>query len=283
MENQNAALTPEELQTFRDTVKKAFSVNPPTIGVIGVSGVGKSSTINSLFKTSLATSDTIRCTTEFKATDLSVDAQTKEGRCAASLRVVDAPGLGEDIRNDSVYLDMYKEHLPHCDVILWVMAARNRAVALDQRYLEQLSEFRDRIVFGINQIDLVEPLDWNGRINMPSTTQDRNINEIVADRRERLSSIIGKDAVVIPYGAKQKFGLAELFEGIINHCSTEKRWMFSAIKKITPAGFLDAIDSDVRDEILRRANDAMRSPKGDEQNRPKKKSIGDFFRSRKTK
>lgn len=78
-----------------------------------------------------------------------------------SLIVIDAPGLGEDIDNDPRYLEMYKTNLVQCDVILWIMTGRNRAVALDQMYLQQLSDFYSKIVFGINQVELVEPQAWN--------------------------------------------------------------------------------------------------------------------------
>ena len=36
---------------LRQKIEEAFASTPPTIGLIGVSGVGKSSTINSMFKT----------------------------------------------------------------------------------------------------------------------------------------------------------------------------------------------------------------------------------------
>jgi hypothetical protein len=36
--------------------------HPPTIGLVGVSGVGKSSTINRMFKTNLPISHTVACT-----------------------------------------------------------------------------------------------------------------------------------------------------------------------------------------------------------------------------
>ena len=54
------------------------------------------------------------------------------------------------------------------------MAARNRGLALDQRYLEELKSYHGRMVFGVNQVDLTEPMDWHPVVNGPSPEQERN-------------------------------------------------------------------------------------------------------------
>jgi predicted GTPase len=220
---------------INDTLTNA----PPTIGVIGVSGVGKSSTINKMFKTNLRTSDTVRCTTEFSDQLLgtTISSGPKKGQ-KAILRVVDAPGLGEDFRTDTQHLQMYRENLPRCDVILWVMTARNRAVALDQMYLEKLSEFSDRIFFGINQVDIVEPIDWDENHNLPSKTQAANIKAIEVDRSERISIVLKRKPTIVSYSAKLHFNLIRLFEEAINTCPPERRWLFDLIKNTSPKDWL---------------------------------------------
>jgi predicted GTPase len=153
-----AGLTPQAIETLREIAQREVAARPPTIGLIGVSGVGKSFTINTLFKTELETSDTVACTKEFKAIDLGLE--FTKGRAigtAVGLMIIDAPGLWEDMKRDPEYLSMYREHLSQCDVVLWIMTARNRAVALDQLYLEQLHQFHPKIIFGVNQVDLIEP------------------------------------------------------------------------------------------------------------------------------
>ncbi|MEU7870059.1 GTPase [Dactylosporangium sp. NPDC049140] len=62
-------LTDDELATLRSTAVDEVRRNPPTIGVIGVSGVGKSSTVNTLLGAALPTSDTVACTKEFWSGD----------------------------------------------------------------------------------------------------------------------------------------------------------------------------------------------------------------------
>jgi hypothetical protein len=220
-----------ELADVRTTALRHIADHPPTIGVIGVSGTGKSSTINALFRTDLPISHTTACTKEFRTVDVSVD--TTQGPAQggrAALRVVDAPGLGEDVRRDSDYLRMYRANLPACDVILWVLTARNRAVALDQMYLEQLAEYQDRIVFGINQVDLIGPMNWVRRVNLPSEEQEENLLAVIEDRKARLAATLGRARPVVGYSAGRAYRLQELFTALIEACPAKRSWIFSAIK-----------------------------------------------------
>jgi len=231
MSQQTQEFTAAELQELTRVLVAEIAAAPPTIGVIGTSGTGKSSTLNAMFKTRLAISHVAACTKEFRATDLSVTVtQGEASGNRAVLRVVDAPGLGEDVARDPEYLRMYREHLPRCDVILWVLQARNRAVALDQSYLQQLSEFHPKLIFGINQVDLVEPRNWNTRINQPSDEQRQHITDIVADRAHRLRSALQRDVPVIPYSAAAPYNLPELFTAMVDSCLEQRSWIFSAIK-----------------------------------------------------
>lgn len=237
----------EQLKEALPVIREELRKHPPTIGLIGVSGVGKSSTINRLFKTSLATSDTVACTKEFEETE--VELAFKEGAVKDSvvqLRVIDAPGLGEEISLDPKYLEMYQKNLGKCDVIVWVMTARNRAVALDQGYLEKLKAFHSNIVFGLNQSDLVEPLDWNIEYNIPSKEQSHNLDIILKDRKEKLSSIVGREVKLVEYSSKTGYRLEELFATIIDSCPEERAWIFNSLKGFsykdyTPKVVLDAL------------------------------------------
>jgi predicted GTPase len=234
-------LSAREVEALRSEILREVASAPPTVGVIGVSGVGKSSTVNALFKTSLAISHTVACTKRFTEVDLAI--QFKSGHAKdlpASLRICDAPGLGEDIRRDPEYLQMYVETLPTCDAIIWVTAARNRAISLDQQYLQALTQFHDRIVVGINQIDLVDPMDWNRNTGLPSPAQQQNIEEICADRAERFASVIGRKVSVVPYSAETKFNLEELFGRMIDACPEKRRWVLDALKGFHYTDFLPA-------------------------------------------
>jgi predicted GTPase len=229
-----------EQQHDYERVSQAFQQAPPTIGIIGLTGKGKSTTINKMFKTNRPTSDTVACTMDFEAVDLSL--KVIRGHAtgeAALLRVVDAPGLGEDIRRDPHFLELYQRHLSTCDVVLYVGTARDRAIALDQTYLRQLAPLcSDRLVIGINQCDLVAPMDWNRKINLPSHKQQENLTEIIRDRSQRLSWAVGRSIPLIPYSAETGWNLQELFTGLITACPHERAWMFDSLKNFHFSDFL---------------------------------------------
>ncbi|HEV7857066.1 MAG TPA: GTPase [Pyrinomonadaceae bacterium] len=240
----------DDLKELLNRINKEVTKRPPVIGLIGVSGVGKSSTINTLFKTNLETSDTVACTKEFK--DIAIEATFTQGSLQkpVNLVVIDAPGLGEDIGRDPEYLEMYRRNLPRCDVILWVMTGRNRAVALDQQYLQALEEFHGKMVFGVNQVDLIEPVNWDRQINLPSSQQRENIKVIIQDRREKLQNVLRRDVKLIPYSAKDHFNLSELFSEIVASCPPDRKWVFSALQGFSHDDFIPA---ELREEVRRRA------------------------------
>lgn len=232
-------LTKDEVEEVKRAIVREVLKRPPTIGVVGVSGTGKSSTINSMFQTNLAVSHVVACTKEFRDTNLRV--AVADGEAAgeeALLRVIDAPGLGEHVARDPAYLEMYRANLSRCDIILWVLTARNRAVALDQTYLSELEEYQPKIVFGINQVDLVEPCNWNEKINLPSRRQEENIRIIVQDRKEKIESVLEREISIVAYSAKQRYNLPEIFTAMIDSCPLERTWIFSAIKGFRPEDFI---------------------------------------------
>lgn len=232
-------LSDDDIRKMREAMGITLRKAPPTIGLIGVSGVGKSSTINAMFKTSLAISHTVACTKEFKATDMTL--QMAKGEMSGnkvSLQVIDAPGLGEDISLDPKYIGMYHKYLPDCDVILWVLSARNRAMALDQKYLGEFKEFHKKMIFGINQVDLVHPMNWNHKINLPSVEMENYINEITGDRAKKLQAVTKSEVKIVPYSASYGFNLEKLFKILIQTLPEKRRWIFDGLKNFSYRDFI---------------------------------------------
>ncbi len=229
----------EKLSELAELLEQALAEQPPAFGLVGVSGVGKSSTVNALFRTELPTSDTVACTKEFRDVPLDVEfSGAGSTRRHLALTVIDAPGLGEDLARDPGYLQMYEENLDRCDVVLWVMSARNRAVALDQMYLRKLSRFHDRIVLAIGQADLVEPLDWVEKYNIPSSQQEKNIRAIEADRAEKIRAEVGRTLPVISYSAHRGYQLEKLFTTILRSCPEDRQWIYGGLKNFSYKDFL---------------------------------------------
>jgi small GTP-binding protein len=243
--SQTKELTSEELEQVKAAIVKELTEKPPTIGLVGVSGVGKSSIINTLFKTNLATSNTVACTKEFDTVALKIERGIAEGQ-TAKLQIIDAPGLGEDIDKDPQYLQMYKDNLRQCDVILWVQTAKNRAIAIDQAYLMELKEFHSKMVFGLNQVDLLEPMNWDTKINLPSVEQVKSIDEIIEDRKNKMSKIVGKEVAFIPFSSKTRYNLQELFTTLLHHCPKERIFIFDGLKNFKHDDFLP---EEVRKEL----------------------------------
>lgn len=227
-----------DMQEIITTLREKVANKPPTIGLVGVSGVGKSSTINSMFKTNLPISHTKACTKEFQAIDLELDFMRGNlSGDAVSLRVIDAPGLGESIYKDPEYIAEYNKNLPNCDVIFWIMSARNRAISLDQMYLEQLRDHHSKIVFAINQCDLVEPLNWKDAFNIPSREQDVNIKEIIEDRRGKIKEVINLEPKIVLYSASKGYNLELLFKTFLESCSPDRRWIYFSLKNFSYKDF----------------------------------------------
>lgn len=224
---------------LREKLHGELDSRPPAIGVIGVSGTGKSSLINAMFRTQLPISHTRACTTHFLATELDVrpKGDAYEDR-PTRLVVVDAPGLGEDVRKDNEYLSDYHRTLPDCDVIVWLMAARNRGISLDQQYLENLAEFQDRMVFAVNQVDMVHPMDWNYKINLPSEQMESAITDIVADRTERIAAVIGRTPKVTAVSARAGYNLEQLFSTLIDSAPQKRRFIFGMLKNFSYTDFI---------------------------------------------
>lgn len=238
----------------KDKILKELFSNPPTIGIIGLSGTGKSSTINAMFKTNLPISHTTGCTKSFDENNFVFTKRGPIENQKISLRVYDAPGLGESQLKDPGFLKQYRENLPKCDVILWTLSARNRALALDQQYLQELSEFSGKIIFGLNQVDLVEPRNWHPKMPMPTPEMKKYIDEIVVNRQERIQEVLGKKVTIIPYSNYRKYNLATLFEQLISNCPTGRKWIFQSLLGLT----LDDIEKDF--EELKKEHNFISEP-----------------------
>lgn len=140
----------------------------PAIGIMGKTGAGKSSLCNALFAGEVSPiSDVAACTRE----PLHLHLQLGE----RAMTIVDLPGVGESGARDTEYAALYREQLPRLDLVLWLIKADDRALAVDEHFYNQVigETYRHKVLFVISQSDKAEPTGGNGQL---STEQKQNIS-----------------------------------------------------------------------------------------------------------
>ncbi|HDR2750864.1 TPA: GTPase family protein [Enterobacter asburiae] len=140
----------------------------PTIGIMGKTGAGKSSLCNALFAGDVSpVSDVAACTREPLRFRLQLGKRY--------MTIVDLPGVGESSVRDNEYAALYCQQLPRLDLVLWLIKADDRALAVDEHFYHQVigGAYRQKVLFVISQSDKVEPTCGGEKL---STEQKQNIS-----------------------------------------------------------------------------------------------------------
>ncbi|AJJ12185.1 dynamin family protein [Yersinia rohdei] len=140
----------------------------PVIGIMGKTGTGKSSLCNALFAGEVSpVSDVAACTREPLRFRFQVG-----GRF---MTLMDLPGIGESGARDTEYAALYREQLPRLDLVLWLIKADDRALAVDEHFYHKVigEAYRHKVLFVISQADKVEPTSSDNKL---STEQKKNIS-----------------------------------------------------------------------------------------------------------
>ena len=173
------------------------------------------------------------------------------------IHIIDMPGLGESIEDDHEYARIYQRELLGADAALYVLQADERILGEDQRILREIvapamaasgRKAGDRIVVGLNKVDLLQPGEWDPRLNYPTPEQEKTIERRCSDIVEKLGRLIsGLDtSKIVYYSAEKRYRLNDLLLPIVESAG-RRGWQLS----VTPKSPWDLAAPDVQKHMRR--------------------------------
>ncbi|EKM0364077.1 GTPase family protein [Cronobacter turicensis] len=207
----------------------------PVIGIMGKTGTGKSSLCNTLFAGDISpVSDVAACTRK----PLQFRLQLGK-RC---MTIVDLPGVGESGVRDNEYAALYRQQLPRLDLVLWLIKADDRALAVDEHFYRQVigEAYRHKVLFVISQSDKVEPTSGGEKL---STEQKQNVSRKICLLHELFQPVNPVCAVSV----RLQWGLRVMAERMIL-CLPREASSPVAVQLSAPLR-TDAVNKKARDDF----------------------------------
>lgn len=223
-----------DFSTYRsnDILKnlRIIGVKPLDIMVTGVTGAGKSTTLNSFFQKNIA-----------KVGD-GVDPETMElesYRLNDFFRIWDTPGLGDGVEIDKIHkkkmLDLlYKKYsmkqggFGFIDMAIIIIEGSNRDMGTTYTLLNEVivtSIQKDRILVIINQADMaMKGYHWDYENNTPDDKLIDFLEEQAISIQKRVKEATGVEIIKpVYYSAEYNWNIKAVFDFIIDHMPRKRR------------------------------------------------------------
>lgn len=205
--------------------------------LVGATGSGKSSTINSIFNTKMA------------KVGIGADPETKDIECyqLENLTIWDTPGIGDNAENDAVYSKQIVKKLsevdangvPVIDLIMIVIDGSTRDLSSTYEMINNIiipsvtKENSHRILVAVNQADLaMKGQHWDKENNCPDDVLKDFLKEKCRSVEKRIFDAIGLELKTMYYcagctdenGVQNKpYNLTKLLYNIVLSLPAEKR------------------------------------------------------------
>lgn len=207
----------------------------PVVGIMGKTGAGKSSLCNALFAGDVSpVSNVAACTREPMRFRLQV------GKRVMSL--VDLPGVGESNARDVEYAALYRKQLPQLDLVLWLIKADDRALAVDEQFYHQVigEHYRHKVLFVISQSDKSEPTRGGDKL---SIEQKQNISRKICLLHELFQPVNPICAVSV----RLQWGLRVMAERMIRYLPREAS--SPVVSQLSTPLRTDSVNKKARDDF----------------------------------
>lgn len=190
----------------------------PVIGIMGKTGVGKSSLCNALFRSEVCAVNAVEaCTRQPQRVRLHFGNHF--------LTLVDLPGVGESVTRDGEYRELYRDLMPQLDMVLWVLKADDRAYAVEEQFYQDVfvkyGGPLPPVLWVLNQVDKTEPAEqWNWLSAQPSTLQA----ERIAQKQQTVARQLQIAEIdILPVSVRGRYRLSGLVEAMITRLPKQAR------------------------------------------------------------